>query len=179
MLIISLKELPHKEQHDYAHRLLDVCLKKRGIDYGTASIQYGKQGKPFLPDYPELHYNLTHADGITACIVSDRECGIDGEKVRPYRPNVLKRAFSDAEREMLENAPESERDMLFFRLWTLKESYVKAIGIGISYPLSKVEFSFEGDEIITNIKGWRFKQYLPEMGKYAVSVCLREQSAAL
>lgn len=171
MLIISLKELPHDAQHEYAHRLLRECLRLCGIDYGeNTRITLGEHGKPSLADYPDIHYNVTHADGITACLVSSRECGIDAEKVRPYRPNVIKRAFSENEKALIENAPEAERDLLFFRLWTLKESYVKALGIGVSYPMNTAEFSFDGDEIVSNIDGYSFKQYVID-GQFAIAVC--------
>lgn len=171
MLIISLKELPHSEQHGYAHRLLGSCLRYCGVDYNeNTQISYGKYGKPSLTDYPDIHYNLTHAGGITACYIGKSECGIDAERIRPYRPNVIKRAFSEEEKTLIENAPEAERDLLFFRLWTLKESYVKALGIGVSYPMNTAEFSFDGDEIVTNIKGYGFKQYVID-GRFVAAVC--------
>ena len=172
MLMISLQELDKKELHSHAHRLLRECLRPFGVRYDeNTPVIRGKLGKPCLAERPDIHYNLSHAAGIAACIVSDRRCGIDCEAVREYRPNVMRRAFSDAERRSMEEAPENMRDELFFRLWTLKEAYVKALGIGISYPLDTVEFSFEGDRIITNVKDCRFRQYLVGGGRYAVSVC--------
>ena len=83
----------------------------------------------------------------------------------------MNRAFSENERQMVENVSTYERDLLFFGLWTLKEAYVKALGIGISYPMDKAEFSFRGGEIVTDIKDCRFRQYITGNGKYVVSVC--------
>lgn len=172
MLIISLKKLSHDKQHEYAHKLLRSCLKKSGIDYSDKTeIICGEYGKPALADYPGIHYNITHADGITACITGKTECGIDAEMVRRYRPNVIRRAFSDAEKKLMDEAAEEEKNLLFFRLWTLKEAYVKAIGIGVSYPMSTAEFSFDGDEIIADIEGYSFKQYILGDGEYVVSIC--------
>jgi 4'-phosphopantetheinyl transferase len=104
-------------------------------------------------------------------MVSDRECGIDCENVRDFRPNVMKRAFSEKEREMVEKAPENEKNLLFFRLWTLKEAYVKALGVGISYPMDTAEFSFDGENIITDIENCRFRQFILKNGSFVVSVC--------
>ncbi len=172
MLLISLMELEHKEYHSHAHKLLRECLKTYRIDYNEDTpVVKNDMGKPSLAEHPDIHYNISHAKGISACIVSDRECGIDCEQVRQYRPNVAKRAFSESEQELLESLPESERDMMFTRLWTLKESYVKAIGTGISYPLNTVGFAFSGDEIIADKDECRFRQYLINGGKYVVSVC--------
>ena len=118
---------------------------------------------------------MSHADGIAVCLLSDKECGVDCEGVRPYRPNVVKRSFSDSEKFLIENASETERDLLFFRLWTLKESYVKAIGIGISYPLNTVEFSFGDNKRTSSVKDYRFRQYILKNGRFIVSVCEKIQ----
>ena len=172
MLMISIKDMDKKELHAHAHRLLRECLRPLGIDYGEDTpVIKGKMGKPSLEGRPDIHYNLSHADGIAACLVSVRECGIDCEKVREHRPNVMRRAFSESERQLVESAPPEERDLMFFRLGTLKEAYVKAIGIGISYPLNEAEFFFRGGEIVTELKDCRFRQYIICGGKYVVSVC--------
>lgn len=172
MLMISIKDIPKKEQHTHAHNLLRECLKLFNIDYSeSTATEKNRYGKPSLTDFPDIKYNLSHADGISVCIISDVECGIDCENVREYRPNVLKRAFSDDERNMILSVPENQRDLLFFRLWTLKESYIKAIGTGLSFPLNEVNFSFADNKIISNIKDHRFKQYILKDKKYIVSIC--------
>ena len=172
MLLISIKELSKEAQHSHAHRLLRECLKPYGIDYTeNTAVEYGELGKPSLKERPDIHYNVSHAEGIAVAVSGKKECGVDAESVRAYRPNVIKRAFSEREKTLIEATPEEERDLLFFRLWTLKESYVKAIGIGVSYPMNTVEFSFEGDRIVTDVEGYSFRQYILGGGAYVVSVC--------
>lgn len=172
MLMISIKDIPKSEQHTHAHRLLRECLKPLDIDYSAdTAIIKNKYGKPSLAEYPEVKYNISHADGICACIVSEHECGIDCENVRIYRPNVMKRAFSEEEKNLVLNADENSRDLIFFRLWTLKEAYIKAIGIGLSFPMSKVNFSFDGNIINSNVSDCIFRQYILKDGKFVVSVC--------
>lgn len=175
MTAISLMELNKKEQHTHAHKLLRECLKPFGVDYSESTpIIKGKYGKPFLAEHLEIHYNLSHGDGIAACIVGEKECGIDCERVRTYHANVVKRVFSDTEKAFIESADESEKDLIFFRLWTLKESYIKAIGTGLSYPLVKAEFILDGDVISVHPEGFRFRQYILQNGKFVVSVCEKE-----
>lgn len=174
MTAISLIELNKKEQHTHAHKLLRECLKRFGVDYSESTpIVKGKHGKPSLAEHPEIQYNLSHGDGIAACIVGEKECGIDCERVRTYHVNVVKKVFSEAEKALIENMEESEKDLLFFRLWTLKESYIKALGTGLSYPLTKAEFILDGDEIFVHPEGFRFRQYILQNGKFVVSVCER------
>ena len=172
MIAVSLKKLPHAEQSAHAHSMLAECLESFGVSYvrGVTPMTYGKLGKPSLAERPDLHFNLSHAEGVTACIVSDSECGIDCECVRPCRMRVAKRAFSPQENARLENAEGEERDMLFFRIWTLKEAYVKALGTGISYPMNSVTIMPEGEGIFSDAEGWHFAQYIIN-GRAIVSVC--------
>ena len=172
MILISTENVPKAEQHGHAHSLLSLALKKFGIAYtlGDTPVVYGECGKPSLAEHPEIHFNISHADGIAAVTVSEHECGIDCERVRAYDQRVMKRVCTAAEQAAISSAPENERDMLFFRLWTLKEAYVKALGKGLSFPLRKAAFMFEGDEILTELSGCAFSQYVIN-GEFAAAVC--------
>lgn len=172
MMLISLADIDKKNQHIHAHNLLRECLKPYGIDYNESTpVDKSRYGKPTLREHPEIHFNLSHSDGIAACIVSGRECGIDCEKIRTFRPAVMRRAFSARERQLVEEAPEEKRDTIFFRLWTLKEAYIKAIGTGLSFPLKQAEFILSDDGFTTEIAGYSFRQYIIRE-KYVVSVCI-------
>ena len=173
MLMISLSAVSKKEQHELGRKLLRECLRPYGIS-ADAVVEKGSHGKPYLCDYPELCFNISHADGITACIVTDRECGIDCEPCREYRERVARRCFSPSEQRMIEEAKPEERDLLFTRLWTLKEAFVKCTGQGISYPMDKAEFVFEDGRITKSPEGFRFSHYIIRGGKYVVSVCVKE-----
>ncbi|MBQ9898738.1 MAG: 4'-phosphopantetheinyl transferase superfamily protein [Ruminococcus sp.] len=172
MLMISMIELDRAAQHAHAHALLRECLKKRNIAYPDAPLCFGENGKPYLAERPDVFFNLSHAKGIAVCLVADAECGADCERVRKYRPNVARRSFSESERALIGSLPESERDMMFTRIWTLKEAYVKALGTGISYPLSTVSFGFSGSSITSAAAGFDFRQYIIK-GQYIVSTCIK------
>ncbi len=170
----SLETVQHSEQHSLAHSLLKDMLKGfYNIGYTEEMTEITEQGKPYLADYPDVHFNLSHSDGITACIVENQECGIDCEKVREYRPNVIKRAFSEKEQALIESAPENERDMLFFTLWTLKEAYIKAIGKGLSFPMNEAEFIIEDGKITSNIADYEFRRYIIEDGKFVIATAVK------
>lgn len=179
MLMISLLDLEKNAQHAHAHALLRECLKQRRIAYSDDTpMRFGKLGKPYLAERQDVFFNLSHADGIAACIVADSECGIDCEKVRRWRPNVVKRSFSASEQALIESAPEDERALMFFRLWTLKEAYVKMLGIGVSYPLSEVSFGFEPERIVCSEPGCIFRQYIVK-NEFIVSTCIKNSAAGL
>lgn len=170
MIILSLKQLPHTEQHNYAHQILTDALKKiYNIDYSENSVYKSEYGKPSLINYPNIKYNLSHSDGITACYIGKYEAGIDVEPVRKYRHQVIRRSFSESEKLFMEKS--QNKDLDFFRLWTLKESYVKAIGIGISYPLNTVEFDLSDTQIKSNIDNCIFRQHIIQ-NRFVLSLCL-------
>ena len=172
MILVSTRQIEKSGQRLHAHTLLGKCLKEYDIDYvfGETPLLFGEHGKPSLAEHPKLHYNISHSDGIAAAMVSEYECGIDCERVRPYRPSVFGRCYSEAERRAVESAPESERDLLFFKLWTLKEAYVKALGKGLSFPLRNAEFTLDGENIRTKLSGCTLSQYVVN-GEFVVSVC--------
>lgn len=174
MLTISLKTVEHRSQSAYAHDLLERAAGP--IEDGE--ILLSEHGKPYFGEGGRqgLCFNLSHAKGITACLTAEEECGVDCECVRAMKMGALKKAYSPEERELVLSLPEGQqRDLMFFRLWTLKEAYVKAIGIGVSYPLEKVAFSFQGDRIVTDIEGYGFSQLIINGGRAVVSVCIKNR----
>ena len=102
-------------------------------------------GKPYLPDFPNVHFNITHCDGLVACAFDHHEIGLDAE-LPGYFPEVLiGRALSDEEKHCLITAGSDEclRQECFYRFWTLKEAYVKKSGIGVDTDLKAFSFSPE------------------------------------
>lgn len=168
MLEISMRVLPHAEQHAYAHKLLGRCLERYGIDYKNSAVGKGEYGKPYLLNCSTVHYNLSDCSGMTVCYVGRYEAGVDAENVRPCPKKVMRRVFTQGETRLVENA--ENPDLMFFRLWTLKESFVKAIGIGISYPMKTIEFSFGESGITSNADGFVFSQHIIS-DRYVVSLC--------
>jgi 4'-phosphopantetheinyl transferase len=111
---------------------------------------YGSKGKPFLPD-SGVDFNVSHTEGV-ALLAFAQDCalGVDVEHMRPVDDmmQIAKRFFSRGEAEELAALPEEQRETAFFRCWTRKEAYIKAVGDGLSMPLSAFRVSFkEGDPV--------------------------------
>lgn len=90
-----------------------------------------------------IRFNISHTNGLVACAVSvGHEIGVDLENVTRHL-DVLSLAqsfFAPTEREALARLPSEEGRSLFFSYWTLKESYIKARGMGLSIPLDAFWF---------------------------------------
>lgn len=89
----------------------------------SCKIELGKYGKPFLADYPNVHFNISHCDIGNAVVVANFPVGVDIQEVRPFSWNVAKHVCSGQELTELEKC--ANRDRLFIKMWTAKESYAK------------------------------------------------------
>jgi 4'-phosphopantetheinyl transferase len=112
-------------------------------------FKQGGDGKPEIAgpaSVGKLRFNLSHTTGMVVCGVTlDRDIGVDVEdsQRRVRTCELANRFFSAREVESLHALPESQRRGAFFRYWTLKESYLKARGIGLSIPLNQFSFQLE------------------------------------
>ncbi len=109
------------------------------------TFQYTKYGKPFLAN-SGLHFNVSHTDGLALlAFVWKRYIGVDVERVRPQSDvkALAERFFSVHERRSLRGLAGDDLHAAFFRCWTRKEAYIKAVGEGLSLPLHQFDVSIE------------------------------------
>ena len=134
--------------------LLVRALREQGISPEDIQIAYGAHGKPALLGNHQLFFNLSHSGQRVLCAVSHQEVGCDVEQARPVNLKLAKRFFSPAEYETLSSLPQEEQQAAFLRLWTCKESFVKAVGTGLSLPLQ--DFSILGNGAKVGVQQWFF-----------------------
>jgi 4'-phosphopantetheinyl transferase len=112
---------------------------------------YNQYGKPFISaaqNHGALAFNLSHSNGMALYAVARRRrVGIDVEYMREdfATLEVAEQFFSKDEFEALKAAPSDKRTKAFFDCWSRKESYIKAIGMGVSYPLDGFAVSLTPD----------------------------------
>ncbi len=152
-------------------------LSRHGKD--VRDIYLGENGKPLIEDFC---FNLSHTTGRVVFALSDREVGCDIEKVKTALLDVAERFFCPAERRYLDGfSTGEEQNRAFFRLWTMKESYMKMTGEGMSLPLDCFEIRLgDGAEVCVFRKGKREDCFVREydMGEYQIAVCAREPITA-
>ena len=115
------------EQHHFAHDLLEEMLFKRGI-FKPYFMGEGKHGKPFLLEHPQIQFNISHCKNAVLCGIGSKPLGVDVETIRPMRERVLRRVLTASEQQEILQSESPE--LCFLRFWTLKESFVKALGVG-------------------------------------------------
>jgi 4'-phosphopantetheinyl transferase len=115
-----------------------------------------EHGKPTCRDRADLSFSLAHAQGaVLIAVTIGCEVGVDVEQVRPMpdATDLVRRYFSPREMRRFLATEEPERDRAFFRLWTRKEAYLKALGLGLSEPLDSFDVTFGADEPVRVQRG--------------------------
>ena len=147
------------------------------IKHEYMKISIGKYGKPFLKDVSKLHFNLSHSGDWAFLAVSDKGIGIDVEKEMEIDIDIARKYFSPVEYEYLNDIKNDKINNIFFEIWTLKESYVKALGVGLNKSLNSFSIMYHGNgyKIIDSDQGnkhnhWKFN-HLKVDEKYHVSAC--------
>ncbi len=147
---------------------------------------FGPHGRPEIA-HGDLNFNLSNTKGLIACIVgTTRDVGIDVESIerRGETLGIADRFFSPSEATALRALPPSEQHHRFFHLWTLKEAYIKARGMGLALPLD--QFSFElvtgapttisfDPRLVDDAKTWQFDSFWPTRTHF-VSTAVRRRS---
>jgi 4'-phosphopantetheinyl transferase len=134
--------------HALARRALEV---EGGRPAASWRFEIGRHGRPDLVAAPQgLRFNISHTDGLVACVVGrDAEIGVDVEHTdRGGRLlEVAERYFSADEAQALRGLPPDQQPRRFLEYWTLKESYIKARGLGLALPLGQFTFLLDGRDI--------------------------------
>ena len=121
--------------------LRHALARELGVPPAQLEFVYGGHGKPALAapfGDGGLRFNLSHSAGrALLAFAYGRELGVDLEKVRPVRfgAKIARRFFTEEEQRALDGLTAAAWDEGFFRCWTRKEAFIKAVGDGLSYPL--------------------------------------------
>lgn len=149
-----------------------ICksLHIKNTDIVLGKNQYGK---PLLLNPSEIHFNISHSGSWVVCAASNSPVGIDVEVIKPIDFEIAKRFFSKDEYTALMNQPSDERQAYFYKIWTIKESYIKAEGKGLSIPLDSFTVNIEDNSIQLNsdktfIKNSVYHSSLDDNSVYAI-----------
>jgi 4'-phosphopantetheinyl transferase len=167
----------HRAEYALSHAMLRLVLSEYGpVKPEEWQFLTGEWGKPEIAgpvmDTP-LWFNLSHTDGFVACVAGRvRQLGVDVENMNRMTScgEIAKHSFAAAEYEYLKSLPPGRQREAFFRIWTLKEAYIKAEGKGLSIPLDSFHFRFSAGnpiEVTLELTGesnpgvWSFFEFQP------------------
>ena len=156
--------------------LISNSLKTRASDLHFITNEFNK---PSVANLESIHFNLTHSGDWVVIAIDDQPVGIDIEKIQPKIPDVEKIAFTQEEIQQIYQIESQQLTTRFFKQWTRKESYIKALGIGFSASLDKIsilELSNGEIQIFTDHydKTWIIRDLIFDSG-YSLSVCSKKK----
>lgn len=157
--------------------ILPLALKKCGIA-GEVRVENGLWDKPRLISPQGVFFNLSHSDEWTVIAVSDGEVGVDVQQVRPVDMRLATRFFAAEEARQIEKAGGGATE-LFYRFWTVKEAYLKALGTGLNRPLNSftVRFVAGGAKIVDGQEGGEWKASLFDCFEGYALACVAKEYA--
>ena len=156
--------------------LFNQGLKEYGLSGDKVRLAEGENGKPYLLDYPDIYFNISHSEQKVLVVFSDVEIGCDIEYAADLQGlGLAEKFFCESEYAYLLQQKEKEQTAAFYRLWTLKESFLKATGLGLKLPLDKfcirmgeeIQVEQQVDKKSYSLKEWRD-------GEYQAAVCMRK-----
>lgn len=132
--------LLHKRYVEIHGRLRKLLAQTLNQAPEKIRVKKAEHGKPYLADYPELAFNLSHsADRVIIAVGRLCQLGVDIEicKQRINLSGLVDKCFADEEAAYWKKLPETQKYQEFYRFWTRKEAFVKATGRGIALGLNK------------------------------------------
>lgn len=165
----------HQRRFSNAHHMLRLILA-RYLNENPLNLHFttGQYGKPELVNAPYLQFNLSHS-GDTAILAVGRDypLGVDVEhfSARPYY-GIGEQLFSEQENQSLKKASSSLIPITFFNIWAQKEAFIKASGLGLSYPTQQFDVPILSSkpQIVPDTlhnRSWTMMSFMPEIACYA------------
>lgn len=157
-----------------------MIIKELKIKNKDIIFEVDKYGKPFLKDREDIYINTSHSGEYVIGAVDNKPIGVDVEMIKKMEVNgIIEKLFTPREQDyILDNGKlitSSECIERFYEIWTLKESFVKCIGRGLSIPLNHFSIYFNEEreiEINTKVSENRFLFKEINLNKeYKISIC--------
>lgn len=175
MFIDKLRCVEDKKRSICSELLVRWLINKRlHLKNEEIHFEYNEFGKPFLKEYEKFYFNISHSGEWIVCAVSPCEVGIDIEQIKDINLLIANRFFSKKENIDLNYKNEDDKLDYFYDLWTLKESYLKYLGKGLSISLQSFSIRKERNDIVIlesfDNRKPNFRQYELD-NNYKLSVC--------
>ena len=170
---VYIQKWNKKQDVPWQYILADVLKKDYGVE-NYPQILKDEYGKPYIENH-EVEFNVSHSGEYLAIAVSEHPVGIDIQGPKVIREGTFRKVVQPQE----ESLVGKEREKDFLRLWTLKESFVKAEGKGLRISMKDYFFEKENNQYFVNYGGqraaWTFNIEETLVADYFVSVCGLEE----
>lgn len=144
-----LKNVSKKQSILSKYLLRSILSQKYHLDYNN--IYYSKFNKPLIK---EINFNISHSFNYVVLIFSEKEIGIDIEKIRKVNLNIINSFCTDREKAYILNSNDIYKSL--FEIYTLKEAYFKMLGTNL-FNIKNIEFNIDKNTITSSISNLNIK----------------------
>lgn len=171
------KQLKNRQSCLAAEVLLNRALEL--LDAGVqlpAVYERNPHGKPYLKPDCGIYVNWSHSGDYVLCAVADKEIGVDVQETMKIPPeSVVRKVLTQEEKAFYESRRSEEQKDCFYQYWTLKESFLKALGTGFYTSLEQfcIDLKEDPPKIVQNVNGRNYACRLLELKEagYIAAVC--------
>jgi 4'-phosphopantetheinyl transferase len=146
-------------------------MKYSGLPF---DIVYDVLGKPFFDNDSAIRFSISHTFDYIAIAFDKNDVGIDIEHIRTGKEAIVKRFFTDEEKEYLFALPYEKFDAAFTQLWTLKEAYSKCVGTGINGSFATQTIDLSSLKARNRETEFAFTSFFEAKSELFVAVCVKE-----
>ena len=165
--IAKYKNYETKARSIIGEMILKELLSKRNISYRDLDYYVNNYGKPYLKNM-DLFFNISHSFDYVIAAISDKEIGIDVEKIRKTPITIMNQFATKKEKEYILSSNNNIEERIF-KIYTLKEAYFKMLGINLNHIL-EVEFTIKNDKIYCNDKNVK-AGLINDINGYVIAYC--------
>lgn len=167
MQIDKYKNYETKTRTLVAEILLNNLLASQNISYQNTKYFNNKYGKPYLKN-SELFFNVSHSFNYVITTISNKEIGIDIEKVRKTSLKVINQFATSKEKKYILSSDENIEERIF-KIYTLKEAYFKMLGTNLNHIL-EIEFIIKNDKVYCSDKNVKVG-FINDVKGYIIAYC--------
>lgn len=167
MQIDKYKNYETKTRTLVAEILLNNLLASQNISYQNTKYFNNKYGKPYLKN-SELFFNVCHSFDYVITTISNKEIGIDIEKVRKTSLKVINQFATSKEKKYILSSDENIEERIF-KIYTLKEAYFKMLGTNLNHIL-EIEFIIKNDKVYCSDKNVKVG-FINDVKGYIIAYC--------
>ena len=144
----------------------EILLSKLIDNYTELLFKTNKNGKPYIIN-KNIYYNISHSNDFIICAISNKEIGIDIEKIKTVNLNIINKFATDKEKKYILSNKDKALERLY-QIYTLKESYIKCLGDNMT-KLLDIEFIIDNNITCSdkNIKSYTIN----DINGYSISIC--------
>ena len=162
---------------DSLRSLYGKYMIKKYLGVDKLNLSYNQWKKPFLVDFPNTHINISHSHEWVVVAIDENPVGIDIEKIQDIDMSIAKSFFSKSESEYIFSLHKEKQLEEFYKIWTIKEAYIKWKGMGMYIDLNSFDVVIDNNRAYIYTKGKKEKclVYLKKIeNEYILSYCVED-----